>query len=178
MTKSLPLRKAWLTAHVVTSVGWLGAAAAYASLAMAASKSSQALVVRAAYLAMEPMMRFAIVPLAVGSFVTGVVLSVGTPWGLLKHYWVVFKLLLTVAATTVLVMNTRTVQFLSSMAASTEDVGTTGLQGQLLHASGGVAVLLLATTLAVVKPRGLTAYGWRRQQAQGANLSGAGPAAQ
>lgn len=33
-----------------------------------------------------------------------------------------------------------------------------------LHAGAAVLVLLMATILAIYKPRGLTRYGWRRQQ--------------
>lgn len=154
------MRKAWLTAHVVTSVGWLGAAVAYAALAAAAWRGSRPLLVQAAQMAMVPMTWFAVVPLALASLLTGLVLSLGTPWGLLRHYWVVFKLILTVVATVILVLNTRSVEALASVG---EGVGTTGVQGQLLHAGGGVMVLLVATVLAVFKPRGLTAYGWRKQ---------------
>ncbi|MGP3958869.1 hypothetical protein ACTWPT_22935 [Nonomuraea sp. 3N208] len=34
----------------------------------------------------------------------------------------------------------------------------------LPHSIGGLIVLLLITILSVVKPQGLTPYGWRKQQ--------------
>ncbi len=58
------LRKLALTAHVVSSVGWLGTAVAYLGLVVAALTSEDARLVRAAYLAMEAITWFAIVPLA------------------------------------------------------------------------------------------------------------------
>jgi hypothetical protein len=36
-------------------------------------------------------------------------------------------------------------------------------RGDLLHAGGGLAILLVIATLNVYKPRGLTPYGWRVQ---------------
>ena len=47
------LRKFVLTAHVVSSVGWLGAIAVFLALAIAGLASQQAQLVRGAYLAME-----------------------------------------------------------------------------------------------------------------------------
>jgi hypothetical protein len=159
------LRKLALTAHVATSVGWLGAAVAYLGLVAAGLASEDAQVVRAAYLALEPMTWFAIVPLAFASVLTGLVQGLVTPWGLFRHYWVLFKLLLTVVATAVLLANTRTVSHLGDIATEGGEVGTGGLQSQLLHSGGGVLVLLVTTALAVYKPSGVTPYGRRKQRA-------------
>ena len=92
------LRKFALTAHVVSSVGWLGAVAAFLALAVAGLTSRDAQVVRAAYLAMDLIARLVIVPAALASLLTGFVQSLGTPWGLFRHYWVLAKLLITVLA--------------------------------------------------------------------------------
>jgi hypothetical protein len=35
----------------------------------------------------------------------------------------------------------------------------------VVHASGGLLVLLIPVVLSVYKPRGMTRYGWRRQHA-------------
>ena len=158
------LRKLALTAHVTSSVGWLGTAVAYVALVAAALASDDAELVRAAYLALEPITWFAIVPLALASLVTGVVQSMATRWGLFRHYWVVFKLLLTVIATIVLLANTRTVSSLARQVAETDSPGVSGLHGQLLHAGGGLVVLLVTTVLAVYKPTGMTPYGRRRAE--------------
>src|SRR5215208_6576209 len=107
------LRKVALTAHVVSSVGWLGAAVAYLALAVAAATSDDAQMVRAAYLALEPTAWFAIVPLAFASLLTGLVQALGTPWGLFRHYWVLMKLLLTIVATSVLLLHMGTVSSLA-----------------------------------------------------------------
>ena len=104
MTMTPRLRKFALTAHVVSSVGWLGAVAGFLALAAAGLTSQDAQMVRAAYLAMELIAWFVIVPLALASLLTGLVQSVGTTWGLFRHYWVLAKLLVTVLATIVLLM--------------------------------------------------------------------------
>lgn len=167
MVLSPRLRKFSLTLHVASSVGWLGAAAAYLGLVVGALTHRDPQMVRAAYLAMEPITWFAIVPLAFASLLTGLVESLGTQWGLFRHYWVVFKLLLTVFATTVLLGNTQTVRSLAALAADTPDADISGLKGQLLHSGGGLVVLFVTTVLAVYKPRGVTPYGLRKQHATG-----------
>ena len=41
-----------------------------------------------------------------------------------------------------------------------------GLPGEVVHAGGGLLVLLVIQVLNVYKPRGLTPYGWRKQHGQ------------
>lgn len=157
------LRKFALTAHVTFSVGWLGAVVAFLTLVVAALNSQDAQTVRAAWIAMELTGWFAIVPLAFASLVTGLVMSLGTPWGMFRHYWVLFKLLLTILATIVLLLNMQTVSFLAGVTVETGSVEINGLWGELFHAGGGLLVLLVITILSVYKPRGMTRYGLRKQ---------------
>src|SRR5215218_1506571 len=98
------VRKFALAAHVASSVGWLGAVAAFLALAVVGLTSQNAETVRGAYLVMEPTAWFVLVPLAFASLVTGLVQSLGTSWGLFRHYWVLFKLLINVATTIVLLI--------------------------------------------------------------------------
>src|SRR4030081_3109528 len=93
------LRKLTLTAHVTSSVGLLGSIAAFLALGVAGLTGQDEPIVRAAYLAVDLTARFVIVPLAFASLLTGLVESLGTPWGLFRHYWVLAKFLLTVFAT-------------------------------------------------------------------------------
>src|SRR5713226_4795639 len=95
------VRKLLLTAHVTFSVGWLGAGAAFLVLSIAGLTSRDAEIVRGAYLAMKLTAWFAIVPMAFASLLTGIVESLGTRWGLFRHYWVLAKFFLTVFATVV-----------------------------------------------------------------------------
>ncbi len=155
------LRKAVLTAHVATSVGWLGAVLAYLVLDLTAVTSDKFETVRAAYVAMSLIIDMAIVPLALASILIGLINALGTPWGLVRHYWVLVKLLLTLFATAILLKEARTVRGLAETASVAAD--PTILPGTLPHSIGGAVVLLLIAVVAVYKPRGLTRYGWRRQ---------------
>ena len=158
------VRTAVLTAHVVTSVGWLGAVIAYIALDMAASFGTDAAEVAAAYQGMRLIARAVIIPLALASVFVGLLNALGTPWGLARHYWVLMKLLLTVVATTVLLLESKTIDALATEAASAADPRT--LPGTLPHSIGGLLVLLVVMLLSTYKPRGLTKYGWRKQQGQ------------
>jgi hypothetical protein len=123
--------------------------------------SENAEVARAAYIGMELTIWYAIVPLALASVIIGIANALGTPWGLFRHYWVVIKLLLTIFATVVLLKEAQTVSLLAEASASADP---RTLPGTLPHSVGGLLILLMITILAIVKPRGLTRYGWRKQQ--------------
>lgn len=167
MTMRPRLRQLALTAHVTSSVGWLGAVAVYLGHAVAGLTSQDAQIVRAVYLAMELSIWFVIVPLALASLVTGLVSSLGTAWGLFRHYWVLFKLLINVFATIVLLMYTQSIGYFATMARTAPLSGTNLIElrnpTHAIHAGAALLLLLVATTLAVYKPRGMTPYGWRRQ---------------
>jgi ABC-type anion transport system duplicated permease subunit len=125
--------------------------------------------VRAVYLAMELVARFVIVPMAFASLLTGLVQSLGTPWGLFQHYWVLVKLLLTVFATIVLLVKMELIGYAARLAAETTlpraDLGAAGIQ-LMVHAAGGLLVLLVPMALSVYKPKGRTWYGRHKQPDQ------------
>ena len=167
MLMSPGVRKAALIAHVTSSVGWLGAVAAFAVLAIVGLRSTNANEVTSAYVASDLVTRYMIVPLCFTALFTGLVQSLGTPWGLIRHYWVIAKLVLTVVATGLLLLHTAPVEHVASVAATrTLTAGDLrDLRVQLVgDALGALAALFTATALSVYKPRGLTVYGWRRQQ--------------
>jgi hypothetical protein len=159
-------RKFALTAHVISSVGLLGSIAAFLSLAIAGLISQDEQMVRGAYLAMGLIAWFVIVPLALASLLTGLIQSLGTAWGLFRHYWVLVKLLLTAFATAVLLVKMELIDYAARLAQETilprVDLRTAGMQ-LVVHAAGGLLVLLIPAVLSVYKPRGLTPYGRRKQ---------------
>ncbi len=160
MTMSPRLRKFALTAHVVSSVGWLGAVAGTLALGLAALTSEDAQMVRAAYLGMEWTGWPLLVPLAIASLFTGLVQSLGTTWGLFRHYWVLAKLVINLFAILVLLLYTQTLGAFADVAAETQlsggDIGALRSPSAVIHASGALLLLLVAATLSVYKPRGLT----------------------
>jgi hypothetical protein len=175
MIMSPGLRKLALAAHVTSSVGWLGAVAAFSALAVVSLTSPEVQRVRAADLAMDWCTWFVVVPFCVASTLTGLISSLGTPWGLFRHYWVLVKLLLTVPAATLLLVHLEPIGLLAREAAKS----VTALSGAELHGirnllvtagTGGVLVLLGLTTISFFKPRGMTPYGWRKQREQRSTL--------
>lgn len=166
MTMKPDLRKFALTVHVTSSVGWLGAVAGFLALAIVGLTSQDAQMVRAAYLAMELIAWFVIVPLDLTSLLTGIVSSLGTEWGLFRHYWILVKLLITMLSTIVLLVHMQPIIYLAGVAAETALFSANLRQSQIqlvVDASAALLVLLVVTTLSVYKPRGLTPYGWRKQ---------------
>jgi len=164
MTMPPRLRKFALTAHVTSSVGWLGAVVVFLTLAVVGLTSQDAQTVRGAYLVMEPAAWFVLVPMAFASLLTGIVMSLGTTWGLFRHYWVLFKLLITVFATIVLLIYMGTFRYMAGVAADPRaDLGVVRNASPTLHAALALLVLLVAAALAVYKPQGMTRYG--RKQA-------------
>lgn len=163
------LRKLALTAHVTASVGWLGAVAAFLALAVAGLSGNVEHEVRASYIAMDLTTRYVILPLCFASLLTGLLSSLGSPWGLFRHYWVVIKLALTVAGTLLLLLHSRPIAFLAHVAAESamRAADHRQLRAQLVFDAAAALVLLLVnTTLALYKPGGLTRYGWRKQHEQ------------
>jgi uncharacterized membrane protein len=166
------LRKFALTAHVASSVGWLGTVAGFQALAIAAMRSREPETVRGFYLAMELTGWYVIVPFCIASLVTGLAMSLGTPWGLFRHYWVLVKFLITVVAALILFGFTQTLSSLGGLAADpTLSIGELGnlKQSPVLHSGGGLLALLVTTILAVYKPWGMTRYG-RGERHSGAGL--------
>ncbi len=163
------IRKLLLTTHISLSVGWIGAVLAYLALVMAAMTADGDQLLRAAWIALELIGWYVIVPLAIAALFTGLGIALGTPWGLFRHYWVLTSLLLTVVATAVLLGHMPTVSSFAGIAAdpAIREVGAIlgpALRGELLHAGVGVLVLLAIEALNVYKPRGLTTYGRRHSQ--------------
>ncbi|MBG0831711.1 hypothetical protein HS041_28700 [Planomonospora sp. ID67723] len=158
------VRKLALTVHVTSSAGWLGAVVCFLALAVTGLSGQDAPRGRGLYPAMEVITWAAIVPLAFATLLSGVVSSLGTPWGLFRHYWVLAKLALTVFAIGVLVMQLGVIGAVADAAAMTGPSGADLRELRIslvLHSGGGLLVLLSAMVLAVYKPRGTTRYGRR-----------------
>ncbi len=177
MTMTPGLRKFALTAHVVASVGWLGAVACFLALAISGLTDNDPGRVRAAYLAMELTAWCVIVPFSIASPLTGLVMSFGTAWGLFRHYWVLAKAVLTVPACVLLLLH---MQPIGHLARAVEEATlargeVAGLRVQLVaNAGAAVVVLLVATAFSVYKPRGMTPFG-RRKQAEVSSRHGGRP---
>ena len=168
------LRKLTFTTHVTSSVGWLGAVLVFFALAVIGLSSDNEATVRGAYLVMAPAAWFVLVPLAHASLLSGIAISLGTQWGLIGHYWVVLKLLITAFATVILVIYMGTFRQMAGVAADPIlDLGLVRNPSPMIHAILALVLLVIATALGVYKPFGMTPYGSRKQaerrQAAGAS---------
>ncbi len=166
MTMSSSGRKLALAMHLTFSVGWIGAAAAYVALGVAAVNTEDVQTVRSAWVAMELTGWYVIVPLAVGSLLTGLVMALGTKWGLFRYYWVLLAFVLTAISTAVLLLHMPTVSATADVAREATGTRLDELGGDLFHSTLGLGVLLVIQVLNIYKPPGMTRYGWRRQEEQ------------
>jgi hypothetical protein len=180
MTLAPGLRRFTFTTHVTASVGWVGAVLVFMALAAIALSSPDERTVRGAYLVMAPAAWFILVPLAHASLISGILLSLGTPWGLIQHYWVVLKLGITVFCTVILMIYMGTFRQMAGVAADpVVELGLVRNPSPLVHAILALILLLLAIWLAVYKPFGMTPYGVRKldQRQRFATPTAIGPAA-
>jgi hypothetical protein len=141
------VRKWWLVLHVVSSVGWLGVTIGMLVLALAAFDAPQL------YQAMSLLGDLVVLPLALAALATGVVLSLGTKWGLVKHRWVLVKFVLTVIAVvaTTFALRAGLHEAAGGVAAAGSDV--------LVASCVSLTLYTINTVLSVFKPWGRTRWG-------------------
>ncbi|MDO6430381.1 hypothetical protein Q4E93_07280 [Flavitalea sp. BT771] len=156
------LRKLVLLTHIITAVGWPGAVAGFLALAVTGVTSANARIVSAVYVAMTPVTWYVIVPLAFASLLTGVFLSLGTKWGLFRHYWVLAKFLINALSIVLLLLHTRVIGRVATVASKTALSGADLREERVqlvVSAVAALLALLAATILSVYKPRGRTSLG-------------------
>lgn len=164
------LRKLTLAAHVIFSVSWIGAVAAFLILSIAGLRNQSPETVRGVYTSMDLISRFVIIPMCFAALATGIVDAFVTPWGLFRYYWVVVKFALTLIATFLLLMHQNAIARAAkwgSGAAATQLFAAdfSPLKTELVQKAALAVVLLTGIAiLGIYKPWGLTAYGWRKEQ--------------
>ncbi|MGC4809730.1 hypothetical protein ACLQ29_04270 [Micromonospora sp. DT228] len=154
-------RKVWLTLHVGIGVGWLGISTGMLLLAVTGATADSHELQHGAYLLLGRFDIFLAIPSAFLAIVTGVVVSLGTPWGLLRHRWVLAKLVIALALPFLAGFEGPWIEELEARSApGLIETGTTGML--LIGAMGLFAALLwTATILSVFKPGGRTRWGRR-----------------
>ncbi len=170
MESSLPARRPWLSprarrtalvAHIVVSVGWIGLEVALLTLGVTGVATGDPQTLRAAYVAAGVLGAAFIIPTAAAAVATGLVLGWGTKWGVLRHWWVIAKLVITIAllAGGTVVVNRRiqeaadeaTTRSLPALASD----GVGDVAYPIIGATAvGTLLLIVATVLSVVKPWG------------------------
>ncbi|EMD22742.1 PDR/VanB family oxidoreductase [Amycolatopsis azurea] len=152
-------RKIWLVLHIGISVGWLGLSLGMLTLALTGSLARTHAVRHGAYEIFHVFDLVIVIPSVVLTIVTGLVLSLGTPWGLVKHRWVLTKFLISLAIPGAAAVESR---WVTELVARTEDPATEpGALGVALAVTVGCFAISLwtATILSVLKPWGRTRWG-------------------
>ncbi len=157
------VRQVWTVLHVVSSVGWLGIEVAALALCLTGMTSGDPATVRAVFTSASVLADTMLMPASVLVVLTGLVLGLGTKWGIARYYWVFVKLviglLLFVASAFTL---NDSLQTAADLAAGARPV--TG--GDALSLAGMMAVIatlgLTAAVLSIIKPWGR--INWRRAQ--------------
>ncbi|MDT0342192.1 DUF2269 domain-containing protein [Streptomyces litchfieldiae] len=168
---SRPVRRGFLVAHVVVSVGWLGLTLCLLVLAITGAATGSAATAEAAYRAMRIFGDWLVAPLALSALATGLVLSLGTHWGLVRHRWVLVKFVLTLITATASIFALR---------AGINEAAAEVTAGRPVPDAGGLVVpptvalvtYLFMTAVSVLKPWGPTRWGRRHQREQRARRTG------
>lgn len=155
-----PTRRALLVVHVCAAASWLGVTLGLLALALNASTSKSLATTESSVQSMKVFTDWLVLPSALLTFVTGVVLSLGTAWGLARHRWVLTKLLLTAATTTASVFALR--PGVNEAAEITSGGGSLNAPLDLVMGPAvSLCAYLLMMALSVLKPWGLTRRGRR-----------------
>lgn len=144
-------RAALLTVHVAASVGWLGLDGALVALEATGLRSGDPRMRSDIADAMAAIAGWVLIPIVFIALVSGLVLALGTPWGLVRHWWLIAKsgIAVVLAGTGLALLLPRLHQVLAH---GSEPVGVQTLVAR----SVGLVLLLAATNLSVVKPWGRT----------------------
>ncbi|MFI6377367.1 DUF2269 domain-containing protein [Streptomyces sp. NPDC050546] len=157
---SRPARRAALVVHVTASASWLGLTLGLLALGATAATTGSAVTVEASVRAMKLFADWLLLPVAFLTLLSGLVLSLGTAWGLARHRWVYTKFWLTLATTTATVFALRPgVNYAVTTVAAGGPLPDAGdvLMGPVVSLSAYVFM----TVISLLKPWGLTRRGRR-----------------
>ncbi|MEU8826150.1 DUF2269 domain-containing protein [Streptomyces sp. NPDC048636] len=160
-----PVRRALLVVHVVVSAAWLGLSLGLLALGITGATAGSTEAAGAAYRSMNVIGDWLLIPVSLLALVSGVVLSLGTPWGLARHRWVYVKFWLTLVTTGATAFALRP---------SINDAVADAAAGREVEAAGSLvaaptvslSVYVFLTAISVIKPWGLTARGRRLRMAR------------
>ncbi|GAA1893690.1 DUF2269 domain-containing protein [Streptantibioticus ferralitis] len=152
-------RRAVLVLHVTVSVGWLGLTAALLALGITGAVSRDPRTVEAAYRGMRIFGDWLVIPVSLVSLLSGLLLSLGTHWGLARHRWVYTKFWLTLAATAASIFALRTIIGQAADAVAAEAPVPAGGRDLVVAPSVALSLYVFITAISVLKPWGRTRRG-------------------
>jgi hypothetical protein len=149
------VRQFVLLVHVLVSVGALGLYVALLTLAMTGLETRDSEQLRVAYLALGVFSDTFIIPVNVAVLTTGLLLGIGTHWGLFRYYWVAVKLVLSLllATASIFGLRARIAEAIGNTIATSHPGGVGTFLVLVLPIA--VAIYVINTTLAIYKPWGI-----------------------
>lgn len=154
-------RKALVCVHVAVSVSWLGMTLCLLAMAVTALLTNDADTVRAAYRAMKILGDTLVIPVSLTALLSGLWLSLATPWRLFTWRWVTVKFWLTLAATAASIFALRARLNEAAHAAATHPAGSIAdmhlgslRSSMVVIPTVATCVYLANVTLSVTKPWG------------------------
>ncbi|MFE2045199.1 DUF2269 domain-containing protein [Streptomyces sp. NPDC059477] len=174
MKLSRPARRASLVVHAVAAACWLGLTLGLLALAVTAATAANAVTVETSVRAMKLFADWLLLPVALLTLLSGLVLALGTPWGLARHRWVLTKFWLTLATVTATALALRpgVNDAVTAVAAGHALPDTSEI---LMGPVVSLTAYLFMTALSTLKPWGLTRRGRRMRAAQTRRPVGTAP---
>lgn len=141
---------------MVVSFGAFGLYLAFFTLAITGLTTSDPQVLRTCYLAMGILSSVLILPVNLAVVISGLVLALGTQWGLFRYYWVVTKLVLTLFLATASILGLRAriseaIGNLDAIPSTAHDVGSVGTF-LVVALPIAMCIYIANTVLAIYKP--------------------------
>ena len=159
------------TAHIIISLSWIGTVIAFFAISIVGLTSHNIEIVRGSYYFMDLISLYTIIPISVLAFLTGLIQSLGTSWGLFRYYWIILKFVLTIAAVGLLLLHQFKLMDQAAAIVELSPAGTmpnVGGSGKELMTKSGLAIFLLVgiAILGIYKPWSQTSFGHREDKAQ------------
>ncbi|MEV0649552.1 hypothetical protein AB0I28_30275 [Phytomonospora sp. NPDC050363] len=162
-------RRAAVVVHSAASAAWLGLTVGLLALGVRAYTSGSPDIVTFSYRAMDVFGEYVLIPAALATLISGVVLSLGTPWGLLRHKWVAVKFVLTMITVGLVAFSMS--PGLSEKAALAA-AGTPVVDVNLIVApTVALSTYVFMLALSILKPWGMTPHGRRVKAAKAAKAA-------
>ncbi|TDD26319.1 hypothetical protein E1287_36495 [Actinomadura sp. KC06] len=150
-------RKTVLVTHIVSAGAWIGIDVMVAVLVLTGRFGSSDEVRGLAYEALATFVVWPMLGAGSLSLITGIILGLGTRWGLVRYWWVAIKLVLNIVLCTLILVALR--PGMDEVGAYGRDLVNgapepAGISNLFFPPAVSLVTLTLATVLAVAKPWG------------------------
>jgi hypothetical protein len=154
------VRKTVLILHVISSLTWLGVDVGLLALSLTGLTTDDPMTLRAVYLTMSVLVDAVVIPAGLLALTTGVVLSLGTKWGLVRYRWVLVKLVITLVTVTLTYYGLRAgVETAAAEVRAAAQAPSEARGGLLFAPIVSLTCYVFMTVISFFKPWGRTRWG-------------------